>query len=363
MCKQLEELWAKKIGAKYAVTFTSGTATLHSALNAIGVKSNDEVIVPALGVIMTANAVIYQNAIPVFADVEEDTFNINPDDIRKKITSKTEAIMPIATYGLPPNMDEIMEIAEEHNLAVIEDNAEAVGAVYKGKNLGTIGDISSFSLENSKCFVCGDGGIVTTNSEKLAGRLRAFQFHGYNVLTNVHDPHTAKNIFQDPDYKRHVSFGWSYKLPEVACAIAISQVERWQELIDLRCKIAKLYDEVVDNCDFMTSQHASQGYKNVYWTYAVKFEGNKNKWRRFRKTYMKNGGDGIYACWSLVYDEPVYKKRLFDSRIRPINLKQPCPVAEKLQPKIMQFCTNYGSKAEALPKVEALRKTIKEFEI
>lgn len=355
-CKQLEQLWAKKVKAKFALACSSGTATLHTCLASVGVKKGDEVIVPALGPIMTANVVIFQNAIPIFADVDENTFNIDPKDIKKKITNRTKAIIPISLYGLPCEMNKILKIGAKYDLEIIEDNAETP--------IKSIANMTSYSFESTKHFASGEGGIITTNNEILANKARAFLNHGYrSVNAKQGEARVSRDEFQDPDYKRHSSFGWAYRIPEIACAILISQVERYNEIIKLRQEIAKLYAEVVDNCDFMTSQHVPQGYKNVYWTYAVKFEGNKDKWRRFRKAYMKNGGDGIYACWSLVYDEPVYKKRLFASRIRPINLKQPCPIAEKIQPKIMQFCTNYGSKAEALPKVEALRKTIKEFEI
>lgn len=364
MCKQLERLWAEKIGAKHAVTFTSGTATLHACLEAVEIKHGNEVIVPALGPIMPTNSVVYQNAIPVFADVQEDTFNIDPEDIENKVTARTKAIMPISLYGLPPDMDRILEIAEKHELAVIEDNAESPGALYKGRNLGTIGDVASFSFESSKHFVTGDGGIVTTNDETLAERVRAFGNHGFKI--GLRKAKNAKNTFQDPDYKRHESFGWAYRMPEVACAIAISQVERFDEIVELRCEIAKLCAEVVEGCDFIIPQFIPKGYKNVYWTYAVKFEKSKAEWRKFRKMYLKNGGDGFYACWSVPYFEPSYDSFSFLIRIPQRSLPllsypNMCPVAEKVQPKIMQFPTNYGNVEEAKPKIEALRKTIKEF--
>lgn len=163
---------------------------------------------------------------------------------------------------------------------------------------------------------------------------------------------------------RHTSFGWTYKMPEVCCAIAISQVERFDEFVDLRCEIAKLYDEAVEDCAFIIPQFVPKDCKNVYWTYAVKFQQSKKDWRSFRKMYMEKGGDGIYACWSVPYLEPVYAQGIVNRRFpmrMPIYHKGLCPTAEKIQPKIMQFPTNYGSIEEAMPKVEALRKTIREF--
>lgn len=367
MCEQLEELWAKKIGAKHAVTFSSGTATLHACLDAVGVRFRDEVIIPALSPVMVANSVIYQNAIPVFADVEEDAFCIDAFDIERKVTSRTKAIVAVALYGLPCDMDVIDTIARQYGLAVIEDNAESPGAIFNGRNLGTIGDMASFSFENSKTFVCGDGGIITTNNKELASRARAFQFHGYKVLEGVHDPHTAKDVFQDPDYARHTSFGWTYKMPEVACAIGISQVERFDELVDLRVQVAKLYQEVIEDVDekgLLIPQFLRYKCKHVYWTWAVKFNGSKKDWRKFRRLYMKNGGDGIYACWLPPYLEPLYREGIVNQRFplrMPFYHKGLCPIAEKLQPQIMQFPTNYGSIEEALPKMDALKKTLKEY--
>lgn len=366
MCVRLEELWAEKIGAKHAVTFSSGTATLHASLDAVGIKAGDQVAVPALGPIMTANAVLYQNAMPVFVDVDKDTFNIDPEDLRKKVGYKTRvrATMPVALYGLSPNMDSVNEIAKRYGLAVIEDNAQAIGATYGERRLGTIGDMASFSLESSKSVVSGDGGVVTTNSKELADRCRSFRNHGFKI--GLRQVKNAKDVFQDPDYKRHTSFGWAYRMPEVACAIVMGQVQRFDKIVNLRIKIAKLYREVVEKCDFMTPQQVPKGCKHVYWTYVVKFEKPKRLWRKFRQQYMKNGGDGFYACWSVPYLEPVYSEckvlARFPYVIPPQKLvKGLCPVAEKIQPQIMQFCTNYGSIEEAMPKIEALRKTVKEF--
>ena len=369
MCQKLEGLFAEKVGAKYGIAFNSGTTTLHGCVAVAGIGPGDEVIVPALNVLHTAAAVLYQNAVPVFADSEEDTFNINPDSIEERITPRTKAIIAVSLYGLPVDFDRILKIAKEHNLVVIEDNAEAHGAIYKGKTLGSIGDMASFSFEASKVIAVGDGGIVTTSNNEYANKLRAFAFLGYKVMSSdVGDARNVKDIFQDPSYSRHGTFGFSYKMPEVACAIGISQVERYDYFVNLRCQIAKMYDEVLENCDWMIPQFVPNDRKNTYWTYAVKYEGKD--WRRFRKEYMKNGGDGIYAAWTPTYLETVFQKGEFYGKGCPTRCplykgevtykKGLCPVAEKVQPTIMQFCTNYGSIKEATPKIKALEKTIKQ---
>jgi len=368
MCQIMEEKFSKKVGAKYGIAFTSGTATLHACLGALGIGPGDEVIVPALNVLHTAAAVLYQNAVPIFADSKEDTFNINPDSIEKRISPRTKAIIPVSLYGLPVDFDRILKIAKEHNLTVIADNAEAHGAMYNGKKIGGITEMASYSLEASKHIAIGDGGIVTTNSEELANKLRSFCFLGYDVMSSeTGDARTGRDLFQDPSYNRHVSFGFSYKLPEVACAIGISQIEKYDYIINLRCEIAKLFDEIIEDYDWLIPQYNPKGRKNSYWTYALKYEG-KN-WRKFRKEYIKNGGDGIYAAWTPTYLEPVFQKGVFYGKGCPIKCpfykgkveykKGLCPVTEKIQPKIMQFCTNYGSIEGAKVKTDALKKTIK----
>jgi perosamine synthetase len=369
MCKRLEELFAERIGTKYGVTFCSGTATLHGCIAAAGIGPGDEVIVPALNVLHTAAAVMYQNAVPVFADSQDDTFNIDPDSIEERITPRTKAIIPVSLYGLPVDFDRILKIAKEHNLIVIEDDAEAHGAIYKGKKLGSIGDMASFSFEASKVIAVGDGGIVTTNSRDFADKLRAFSFLGYKVMTSdIGDARNVKDIFQDPNYSRHATFGFSYKMPELACAVGISQMERYEYFVNLRCEIAKLYDEALEGCDWMIPQYVPNDRKNTYWTYAVKYEGKD--WKGFRKNYMKNGGDGIYAAWTPTYLETVFQNGVFYGKGCPTKCplykgkvdykKGLCPVTEKIQPKIMQFCTNYSSIEDAMPRMEALKKTIKQ---
>ena len=163
----IEELFASKNDAKYAVTFNSGTSTLHAALDALGVSYDDEVIIPPLTVYSNFAVTIAANAIPVFADVEEDTFNICPKDIERKITSKTKAIMPVSLYGLSCDLDQIMSIAKKHNLVVINDAAEAHGATWNNKQI-EYAHVTSYSTENSKHISTGDGGIITTNDEMTA---------------------------------------------------------------------------------------------------------------------------------------------------------------------------------------------------
>ena len=365
MNNRFEKAFAEKVGAKYAITFNSGTGTLHAALDAVGVRTGDEVITTPITVISNADVILAQNAIPVFADIDPDTFNINPKDIEKKITSKTKAIMPVSLYGLCCDMDPIMDIASKHNLPVINDAAEAHMATYKGAPIGTIGDIISYSTENSKHITTGDGGIVVTDNEEYATQMRKFGSLGYAIMQSKDGRVRIldKDAFQDPNYKRHDAFGYNYRMPEVAAAMGLAQVERIDYFINLRIEISKMFKNVISDCDYLVPQYTPPGYENTYWTFVVKFIKKDVTWQEFRKMFIKFGGDGIYAAWALLYEETLFSSGSFRERCPMVykNVTYPdglCPIAEEIQPQLMQFVNNYGSLEEAEMQAEALVKTI-----
>ena len=373
---RLEEAFTQRFGVRYAIAHNSGTSALHSCLAAAGVGPGDEVISPALTVIMDALVTLHQNAVPVFADIDPDTFNIDPNDIRRKITKRTKVIIPVSLYGLPADMDPIMEIAKEHNLTIIEDSAQCVLGMYKGRIAGTIGHMGCFSFEARKHLSIGEGGMVVTNDERLAERVRKCGGIGYKNLTAEQGRmQTVPSTFQDPDYKRHDFFGWNYRMPEICAAVGLAQVERVDELVQRRQAIARLFDEAIKGCDWMIPQKTPEGVVNSYYTYAVKFEGEKAlgvSWKKFYETYIQLGGDGFYSAWSVPYLEPVITHMEFYGRGCPLRCplyereivyeKGLCPNAEAIQPKLMQFKTNYRDMELAKRKAEALRKTIRALE-
>lgn len=372
MTKRLEAAFAEKFNVKYAISFVNGTATMHAALAAVGVGPGDEVIVPPLTMSSTAFAVLHANAVPVFADVDSSTFTIDPKDIRKKITPYTKAIIPVALYGLSPDMDEIMGIAKEYNLTVIEDNAQCFLGYYKGKVVGSIGHMSSFSFQSSKHLTSGEGGMITTNDEELANKVRRFNSLGYAGVSASKGKITKDDI-QNPKYERHVSLGFNYRLPELCSAVLLAQVERIEEIVEQRIRVADLYAQAAKGCSWLKPQAVPNGYKHSYWTYVLKIDADRLDWYEFRKKYMEFGGDGIYAAWQLSHLEPVFRKHTFYPKECPVRCPHYkgelqeygpglCPNAESIQPRLLQFKTNYFDIKIAEQKAEALAKTILYFD-
>jgi perosamine synthetase len=311
----------------------------------------------------TALAVLQNNSIPVFADVDSFTFNIDPIAIKKCITEKTKAIISVSLYGLSPDYDKLLEICNEYNLYLIEDNAECFLGTYKGKLVGKFGHFSSFSFQASKHITCGDGGMLTTDDEELANKARRFSSLGYAGVSAKQGKITRNDI-QDPNYNRHVSLGFNYRLSEVNAAVALGQLERAEELVEQRIKVAKIFDQAIEGTDLLTRQVEPGGYQNSYWSYSVTLntDNPQTDWYRFRNLYKNNGGDGFYAAWKLSYFEPLFQNEI--QKMPGVWQKYKpglCPTSERLQPRMLQFKTNYWNLKEAEIQAEILNKTIKMF--
>jgi perosamine synthetase len=357
MNERLEKKFAKLHNQKFAITANSGTSTLHMALNAFGVGPGDEVIIPALTVAMCGFAVWQCGAIPVYADVKNDTFLMDPNDVRKKITKKTKAIMPVHMYGNMCDMSEIMNISKKHNLFVVEDCAECLFASDdKNRKSGTIGHIGSWSFENSKHLSTGDGGIVTTNDEQLATNMRQFGGVGFkNITANSGKVRIDRDKFQNPNYTRHNVFAYNYRMPELCAAVGLAQCEKIDESVNLREKMGEAYLKVLKKSKFFIPQKTYDGYRNTYWTFATKFlEKEANiSWHDFRKAYMKNGGDGIYSAHQTVNNESCFKNTNFGWG--------DVPISEKLQTELMLFTTNQRDENARQEQIDVLEKTIKQL--
>jgi perosamine synthetase len=357
--ERLETAFANKYGTRYAVTANSGTSTLHMALKAFGVGPGDEVIIPALTVGMCGFVVHACGATPVYADVDPVTFLMDVDDVRSKITEKTKAIMPVHIYGLMCDMTGIMKLAEEHKLWVVEDCAECFLAYDdQGYLCGTVGDVGSWSFEGSKHMSCGEGGIVATNDPALAEKMRKFGGLGFRNLTAAGSKvRIPKDKFQDPNWKRHDTLALNYRLSEPSAAIALAQLERLEYFVETRRFMAGRYAQIIKDTEtcLLVPQQVPVGFRHSYWTYACRFDGDffGIEWKQFRQKYVENGGDGIYAAWQIVPNEPA-----FDGIGRG-----KAPVAETLQTKIMQFTTNQLEEEDMVKQEQALIKTLEYFEV
>ena len=227
--KKFEDAVAEFTGAKYAVSICNGTAALHTALLALGIGAGDEVIVPTLTYIASVNAVTYTGARAVFCDSLKEDWNINPEEIKKKITKKTKAILPVHLYGFPCNMDAITDIAEEYGLKVVEDCAEAFGTKTGGKHAGTFGNIGMFSFFGNKTITTGEGGMLITSDEKLFNNIKMIKGQGQSF---------TKRYW-------HEIIGYNYRMTNIQAAIGLAQIERIDKILQRKHEIASAYRELL----------------------------------------------------------------------------------------------------------------------
>jgi dTDP-4-amino-4,6-dideoxygalactose transaminase len=262
--REFEKKFAAFCGVKNAVCVSSGTAAIFLSLLASGITKRDEVIVPSFSFIATATPVIAAGAKPIFVEIDPKTYTVNPEEIRKAVTKRTKAIMPVHLYGHPANMDPILEVAEENDLYVIEDACQAHGAEYKGRRVGGIGHIACFSFYPSKNMtVCGDGGAVVTNNEAVAEKVRKLRDHG----------RLDKYVFD--------LIGYNLRFNEIQAAIGIKQLEKLPQWNNTRRKIAKTYTAALK--DFVTTPIEEPWAKHVYHVYVIRV-ANRDKLREYLKS-------------------------------------------------------------------------------
>jgi len=272
---EFENEFANYCGKKYGISTSNGTTALHLALSTLGIKNGDEVIVPVLTFIATANAVTYCSAKPVFVDSDFETWNIDSEKIEEKITRNTKAIIPVHLYGNPCDMKSILDIAKDHDLFIIEDAAEAHGAEYKGKKVGSFGDIACFSFYGNKVITTGEGGMCITDNEKLAEKMRILKDHG-----------------MDPNRKYwHNLIGFNYRMTNVQAAIGLAQLKKLDNFIRIKRENANSYNSLLKNIDGIRLPPETKDAKNIYWLYSILIE---NKFGISRDNLMnKLDEDGI----------------------------------------------------------------------
>ncbi|MFY9681571.1 MAG: UDP-4-amino-4,6-dideoxy-N-acetyl-beta-L-altrosamine transaminase [Candidatus Sulfotelmatobacter sp.] len=310
---EFEEALAARVGAKYAVAFSSGTAALHGAAFAAGLKSGDEAITSPLTFAATANCVLYQGALPVFADVSPDTLNLDPDRLAERITPNTRAILPVDYAGHPADLDPILALAERHGFIVIEDACHALGAEYKGRRTGSIAHMSVFSFHPVKHVATGEGGMVTTDRADLAETLRRFRNHGISS-----DARTRQAAGQW--HYEMVLLGFNYRLTDVACALGISQLKKLEANLARRREIAARYTAAFQDLRGVVTPSVRPDVNPAWHLYPVRF--NTSQLRRdrahvFRALRAENIGVNVH--YIPVHLHPYYRDRFgYQGREYPV---------------------------------------------
>lgn len=320
------EVFEKKIalyvGAKYAVSFSSGTSALHGAICVAGIKSGDEVITTPMTFAASVNCIIYQNGIPVFADINNKTYNIDPIEIEKNITENTKAIIPVDYTGQPVNLNEINKIAKKYELIVIEDAAHALGAKYDGRRIGSISDMTMFSFHPVKHITTGEGGIITTNNKLYYDKLIQFRNHGI-----TRDKSKLGDYLGDWYYEMQF-LGYNYRITDIQAALGISQLSKLDFFIRKRKEIIKKYNETFKEYSEITIPFQAEGTISSWHLYIIRL--NLEKLSASRKVIfdsLRRENIGVNVHYIPVYYHPYYQE---------LNYKKGlCPNAEKLYEEII----------------------------
>jgi perosamine synthetase len=321
---QFEEEFAAFCGTRYAVATSSGTTALHLALIALDIGPGDEVIVPSMTFIATANAVTYTGATPVFVDSELESWNMDPEHVAAAITPRTRAIIPVHVYGHPANMGPLLALAEQHSLTIIEDAAEAHGACYQGRTVGSMGEMGMFSFYGNKLITTGEGGMITTNRADLAEKLKILRDHGMSKERRYWHP----------------MLGYNYRLTNLQAAIGVAQLEKIAAILEDRQRIARAYTERLHSIPGLQLPPQAAWATNVYWLYSILID--EHTFGHSRDEVMR-----------LLREENIDTRPLFPPvHIQPIyNTGQRLPVAERLGDTGLSLPTASGMQYDDIDRV------------
>lgn len=315
--RAFEQKIADYVGAKYAVTFSNGTAALHGAAFAAEVGDADEVITSAMTFAASANCALYMGATPVFADIQPDTYNIDPASVEARITPRTKAIIPVHYTGQPADMDEINTIAKRHGLVVIEDAAHALGASYKGRKVGPLSDMTVFSMHPVKPITTGEGGAVTTNDPKLYERLMLFRTHGI-----TRDPGLLMED-QGPWYYEMQHLGYNYRLTDIQAALGLSQMDKLDAYVARRAEIAGQYTAAFEHIPELIVPYQKPDRQSGWHLYVIRLNLSAlNVGRRQIFESLRAENIGVNVHYIPVYYHPYYQQLGYKRGL--------CPEAEVL---------------------------------
>ncbi len=301
---EFEQTVADYVGAKYAVAISNGTSALHAACFAAGIGPGDEVITTPLTFAASANCVLYCGGTPVFADVDPKTYNIDPEDIRRKITDRTKAIIAVHLAGQPCDMDAIHSIAREHGLIVIEDGAHALGSVYKGKKVGSLSDMTTFSFHPVKPITTGEGGMIVTDNEEFYKKMALFRSHG---ITRDDSMMTRND---GPWFYQQFDLGYNYRITDIQCALGCSQMKKLDRFLARRKEIVVRYNEAFADCDNIITPYQLSDTESGWHLYIVQV---KNCDRRQVFEAMREKGIGVNVHYIPVYMHPYYQEHGYEN--------------------------------------------------
>lgn len=305
---EFEEKLSARVDRRHGIAVTNGTAALEIAVRALDIGPGDEVILPTFTIISCAQAVTNAGAIPVTVDCDPRTWNMTPEGVAAAVTPRTKAVMAVHIYGLPVDMDPILETARRHNLAVIEDAAEAIGQSYKDRPCGSIGDISTFSFYANKNITTGEGGMIMTNDNALAERCRS--------LRNL--------CFQPGKRFVHEEIGWNCRFTNLQAALGIAQLERLNETIRKKRRMAARYNELLQDVSWLDkpaprTEHA----ENDYWVYGVTLNSQYSGPERDKVcALLQKSGVGVRPFFWPIHEQPVYRDRYFQNTPRHPNAER-----------------------------------------
>ncbi len=319
---QFEHEFAQYIGTKHAIATSSGTTALHVAILCAGIGKDDEVITTPFSFAATANTILHAGAKPVFVDIDPRTFNLNPELIEEKINSKTKAILPVHLYGQPADMHSINKIAEDHDLRVIEDAAQAHGAVYHNVNVGLWGDMACFSFYPTKNITTAEGGIITTNNKEYDDDARALRAHGETERYN------------------HLILGYNFRMTDISAAIGVVQLKRLDGFNHKRIENADYLTEHIKYIDGIEPPFVGENLKHVFHQYTIRIENGK---RDQVKQFLESEGIGS----AVYYPRPIYKQKLYQD----LGFKDNCKDAENAAGEVLSIPVNPALTVEDLGKI------------
>jgi perosamine synthetase len=300
---EFEEALASRVGAKFAVSFSSGTAALHAAAFAAGLQPGDEAITSPLTFAATANCVLYQGATPVFADVAEDTLNLDPELAAARITARTKVILPVDYAGHPADLDSIMQLAERHGLIVIEDACHSLGAEYRGRRVGSVAHMTVFSFHPVKHLTTGEGGMVTTNNPLFAETLRRFRNHG--ISSDARQRQSAGQWHYEM-----VLLGFNYRLTDIACALGLQQIKKLEANLARRRQIAERYAAEFREMPALLPPQTRQDVNPAWHLYPIRLDLTKllvGRGEIFHALRAENIGVNVH--YIPVHRHPYYRDR------------------------------------------------------